>query len=396
MKKFDICVIGGCGHVGLPLALCFAQEGKRVAIVDVNESAVRKIRSGKMPFKDEGGDEILPRVLRSKKLTVDTDPRLISESENIIFVLGTPVSTHLYPSYTQFYETLQRYMKYFKKEQLIVFRSTLFPGSMKTIRQMFADAGLRVSLAFCPERVAEGLAIREIYELPQIVSAFDAKSRRRAKALFSVFTKELVELEPLEAELGKLFTNVWRYMKFAIANQFYMIANDSRLDFYKIYNAIVGGYPRLKDMPRAGFAAGPCLFKDTMQLASFTDNRLFLGHAAMLINEGLPSYLITQLRKRFSLEKKRVGILGMAFKAESDDSRESLSFKLLNILQKDCRAVYVTDPFVKDPRILPVQEVVKKSDILIIGAPHREYKKLNLSKKTVIDVWNLYGKGGLV
>ena len=240
--------------------------------------------------------------------------------------------------------------------------------------------------------------MEELFTLPQIVSARSQTGRDRAAALFGTLTNQIVHLEPEEAELAKLFTNTWRYIKFAAANQFYMIANDKGLDFEKIRKGLTQDYPRAKDMPSAGFAAGPCLFKDTMQLAAFSDNRFNLGHSAMLVNEGLPLYVVSQLEKRFDLSELTVGILGMSFKAGSDDIRSSLSYKLRRVLKFKARAVLGTDPYVSeeiDDTLLPLEDVVKKADILIIATPHDEYKNL-VTDKPIADVWNLEGAGVLV
>ena len=155
----------------------------------------------------------------------------------------------------------------------------------------------------------------------------------RATKLFRNLTSQVVPLLPEEAELAKLFTNTWRYIRFAIANQLFMIANDDGLDFERIRQAMAYDYPRAADLPRAGFAAGPCLFKDTMQLAAFNDNNFVLGTASMTINEGLPLYLVHRIEQHSDLATMTVGILGMAFKAESDDNRSSLSYKLKRILR---------------------------------------------------------------
>ena len=191
----------------------------------------------------------------------------------------------------------------------------------------------------------------------------------------------------MEAELAKLFTNSWRYIQFATANQFYMLAESMGLDFYKIYYAMTHNYPRTKGFPKAGFTAGPCLFKDTMQLSSFSQNSFFLGHSAMLINEGLPLFLVQQLKKDENIEDKVVGILGMAFKAESDDIRSSLSYKLKKILEFEAKSVVCTDVHVKDETFLSLNETLEKADILILGAPHKEYRNIKTHKK-IIDVWN--------
>ena len=218
-------------------------------------------------------------------------------------------------------------------------RSTVFPGVTALVEKMIVGLGVSIEVAFCPERIAEGKAMTELFELPQIVSARSPQGMDRAVKLFSLLTESVVELSPEEAELAKLFTNVWRYIKFAAANQFYMMANDRGLDFERIRKGLSQDYPRAADMPGAGFAAGPCLFKDTMQLAAFNHNNFALGHTAMTINEGLPLYLVHRLEQKYDLSSMTVGILGMAFKGESDDIRSSLSYKLKRILEFKADAV---------------------------------------------------------
>jgi UDP-N-acetyl-D-mannosaminuronic acid dehydrogenase len=253
-----------------------------------------------------------------------------------------------------------------------------------------------MDVAFCPERIAEGKAMTELFELPQIVSSRSVRGLDRASKLFSRLTTTLVPMTPEEAELAKLYTNVWRYIKFATANQLYMIANDRGLDFERIRQGITVDYPRAADMPGAGFAAGPCLFKDTMQLAAFNNNNFALGHTAMTINEGLPLYLVARLEQRFDLSSMTVGILGMAFKGGSDDIRSSLSYKLKRLLAFKCEQVLCTDPYVTaDPDLKPMAEVTAKADLLIIATPHPEYAGLQTTKP-VADIWNVLGKGVVV
>jgi UDP-N-acetyl-D-mannosaminuronic acid dehydrogenase len=311
-------------------------------------------------------------------------------------VIGTPVDEHLNPDPRSATRALAQTMEYFTDGQLLVLRSTVYPGVTSHVERLFAENKLAVDVAFCPERIAEGKAMEELFTLPQIVSGRTQQVRNRAAALFGVLTEKLVELDPEEAELAKLFTNTWRYIKFAAANQFYVMANDHGLDFERIRAALSFDYPRAADMPGAGFAAGPCLFKDTMQLAAFTDNSFVLGHAAMLVNEGLPLYLVTHLEKKFELGELTVGILGMAFKGESDDIRSSLSYKLKRILEFRARRVLCTDPYVTvDESLVSLERVLKECDLLIVGAPHQAYRDLR-ALQPVVDVWNLLGKGSAV
>jgi UDP-N-acetyl-D-mannosaminuronic acid dehydrogenase len=279
--------------------------------------------------------------------------------------------------------------------QHIILRSTVFPGSTEKIKDYLESKGKRIKVSFCPERIAQGKAMEELRTLPQIISSFDDDSLSEARELFSLLTKDIVVLSPLEAELGKLFTNVWRYIQFAISNQFYQITTHQGLDFYRIYEAITHNYPRARSFPPAGFAAGPCLFKDTMQLAAYSNNSFFLGHAAMLINEGLPNVIVQRLKDKCSLREKTVGILGMTFKANNDDTRESLSFKLKKLLEIEAKKVICSDVYIHEEDFVSPQDLVRKADIVILATPHREYASLNITDKVLVDVWNFYGTGGL-
>jgi UDP-N-acetyl-D-mannosaminuronic acid dehydrogenase len=235
--------------------------------------------------------------------------------------------------------------------------------------------------------------------LPQIVSGLTDEATDGATALFGRVTDRLLTVEVEEAELAKLFTNVWRYIKFAAANQFYMMANDRGLDFERIRSAMGEEYPRAADLPGPGFAAGPCLLKDTMQLAAFNNNNFLLGHSAMLINEGLPLYVVARLEQRFDLASMTIGILGMAFKGESDDIRSSLSYKLKRLLRFKAGRVLCTDPYVQhDDDLAPLSQVLDEADLLLIGAPHRAYADLGpghgLDPDTpIVDIWNMLGNG---
>jgi UDP-N-acetyl-D-mannosaminuronic acid dehydrogenase len=397
MKKYnyDICIIGGCGHIGLPLGIAFADSGKRVVLYDIDQNALDTISSGKMPFIEKGAEKLLKAVL-GKNLFLSSKKSVITKSYFLVIVIGTPIDNHLNPKVSLIRNLFSDLMDYIKDNQHIIIRSTIFLGATEMIRDILKTNNKQNKLSFCPERIAEGNALEELRTLPQIVASFDESASHEAKELFSVLTNDIIFLKPQEAELAKLFSNVWRYILFSISNQFYQIATQNNLDYYKIYDAVIYHYPRTENLPRAGFAAGPCLFKDTMQLASCSNNNFFLGHSAMLINEGLPNFIVQRLKNRFSLKDKIVGILGMAFKGNIDDSRESLSYKLKKILEIESKQVFCTDPFVKDKELVSLQETIMKSDILILGAPHTQYKlsKFDLSKKIVVDVWNFFGKGG--
>jgi UDP-N-acetyl-D-mannosaminuronic acid dehydrogenase len=395
MPKFplDVVVIGGCGHVGLPLAIALADCGLSTVAYDVSEQAVGVVNAATLPFDEPGAAEVLERVLGKGTLRATTDPSVVADAEHLIVVIGTPVDEHLNPDPQAIPRALDPCAKWFRDGQLLVLRSTVYPGVTALVERMIERRGVAIDIAFCPERIAEGRAMEELYSLPQIVGARTEVARTRARRLFGNLTETLIDLDPEEAELAKLFTNTWRYIKFATANQLYMIANDSGLDYERIRSALALDYPRAADLPSAGFAAGPCLFKDTMQLAAFNDNNFTLGHAAMLVNEGLPLYLVARLEQRYPLQDVTVGILGMAFKADSDDIRSSLSYKLKRILEFRAKAVLCTDPHVKtDPSLLSLERVLADADLLVLGAPHSVYRDLDPAAP-LVDIWNLYERG---
>ncbi len=397
MKKnrYDVCIVGGLGHVGLPLGISLANAGKKVILYDINEKAIKTVSQGEMPFVEAGAGEILKKVL-GNTLFISSDKQVISESFFVVIVVGTPVDEHLNPRFTIFLKFFAGIIDMIGDDQHIILRSTVFPGSTEKIKDYLETRGKRTRVSFCPERIAQGKAIEELRALPQIVASFDEESREEAKMLFNCLTADIVFLSPMEAELAKLFLNVWRYIQFAIANQFFQIASQQDIDFYKIYDAITYEYPRAQSFPPAGFAAGPCLFKDTMQLAAYSNNSFFLGHAAMLINEGLPNFIVQKLKEKYRIKEKRVGVLGMTFKSNNDDIRESLSFKLKKLLEIEAKKVLCSDVYCHNEGFVPADVLVNESDVIILATPHKEYAFLTIDdSKILVDIWNYYGKGGL-
>jgi UDP-N-acetyl-D-mannosaminuronic acid dehydrogenase len=392
--ELDVVVLGGGGHVGLPLSLTLADAGLRVGVYDTNQATLDTIAAGEMPFLETGADELLRSVLATGRLELGTSGEMIERTDTLIVVVGTPVDEFLGPSMTVFERVVDQVAPHLRKGALVVMRSTVYPGTTAYVRQHLAAAGCRVDVAFCPERIAEGHALEELRTLPQIIGADDDRAAERATALFRRLVDKTVRTSTKEAELAKLFTNTWRYMKFAVANQFLMIADQAGVDYTNVLRAIREDYPRAADLPGPGFAAGPCLFKDAMQLAAFTADHFPMGQAAMQVNEGLPAYIVAALERRYGgLAGKTVGILGMAFKAESDDTRASLSYKLRKLLSWAGARVLATDPYVDDDRLVTLECVLDESDVLVLGAPHTAYRGLRIGGKDVVDVWGVLGQG---
>jgi len=385
----EVAIVGGCGHVGLPLGITLADTGEfQVTLIDVDPGKVEMVNSGHMPYQEAGAEERLKQVVGSRlRATLETSA--LERADAAVSVIGTPLDEHLNPMVNRLLAAIEDSIARMHAGALLVLRSTVYPGVTKLVYDRIQAQGRSILVAFCPERIAEGRAMEELAKLPQIISAFESEAMARARELFAPVTPELIELEPLEAELAKLFTNSWRYLNFAISNQFYMIAESYGADFARVHEAVTRNYPRMQAFARAGFAAGPCLLKDTLQLSAFASNHFFMGHAAMLVNEGLPEFIAKQVAER-RLPGRRVAILGMAFKGDSDDPRDSLAYKLRKQLEIRAFEVLCTDPYISDPRFVPLEEALDRADAITVGAPHSLYKNLRIPpEKVVVDVWRV-------
>ena len=389
----DIVIIGGAGHVGLPLGLAFADKGKKVLLYDINEPAIATIRRGEMPFMEYDAEPILKRVI-GKTLTLTSDAKDIAGATHVIVAIGTPVDEYQNPKLRALLDLFDTLRPNLRPEQTIIIRSTVYPRTNARVKELLEGDGRTWKVAYAPERIAQGYAIRELRELPQLVAGTSPDARDEAVQLFTAIAPSVIPVTIEEAELAKLFSNAWRYIQFAVANQFYMMSTDLGVDYDAVRKAMVEGYGRAAGLPGAGFAAGPCLLKDTLQLAAFNSTNQFpLGQAAMHVNEGLPAFLVEQLRRKHDLSRTRVGILGMAFKADIDDTRDSLSYKLGKILRFHGAAVSYSDEFAKDPTFVSKEELVRNVDVVIVGVPHAAYRDLEVPTRVeVLDPWNVIAR----
>ncbi len=391
MDPLDLVVVGGCGHVGLPLALSLADSGYRVGIDDIDAAKIEQVKSGSVPFLETGAEELLRRLLPTGRLEFAANPSLLERTDTVILVIGTPIDEFMNPSVRIFDRVIDELIPHLRDGSLVVLRSTVYPSTTESVERRLRAAGIDAEVVFCPERIAEGHALEEIRSLPQLVGATTDNAFEKASKLFEQLGVKVVRTTPLEAELAKLLTNTWRYMKFAIANQFFQIVHRSGLDYNRVLDAIRQDYPRAADLPGPGFAAGPCLLKDTMQLSAFTPDHFPMGQAAMQVNEGLPNYIVDTLNSRRPLSGRTVGILGMAFKGESDDPRASLSYKLRKMAAFKGARVLCTDPYIHDESFVPLDRVLKEAELLVIAAPHHAYKHLDLKDREVVDIWGVTG-----
>lgn len=389
-SKHDVCIVGGAGHVGVPLALVLADSGFHTLILDTNEAAIEMLASGQLPFREERGEVLLKKALKSGLLGFTQEPAALRGVPAIVVTIGTPIDEFHNPNVSLLTCCIEGLLPHLGIGQTIILRSTVAPGVTDFLEQYLRRHGSKVGLAFCPERVVQGKGIAEIRTIPQFVSATSPKALKVARNLFAKISPMVIEMNPIEAEFGKLICNTFRYIMFAATNQLYMMCTQANVDYVELLEKMRRGYPRMAYIPGPGFAAGPCLMKDTMQLFAFGRHSFPLGQVAVNTNEGLPNFLVDQLRRKMDLKGKKVGILGMSFKADSDDIRDSLSYKLGKILRFEGADVMYSDEFVRDPTFISKEELCRQAEMIMIGVPHNAYKRLRIPKGVeLIDLWGI-------
>ncbi|MDC1127331.1 nucleotide sugar dehydrogenase [Candidatus Pelagibacter sp.] len=387
-----ISVIGGAGHVGFPLALAFANKNYNVNIIDVDIENLDKIKRGIVPFYEVGAKKILNKCLKKKKFKFSNNLKTVKKSKYIVICIGTPINSRLQPETKEFFSFFSYLLKYISKNQIIIIRSSVFPGIIEKITKKFRKKNNNIS--YCPERIVQSKALIELPILPQIVSGVSKKSIDESSKLFKKITSKIIYSTIKEAELVKLYSNANRYINFAIANQLYLMCENQNINFENVKKIMQDGYERNINLPSAGFSAGPCLLKDTMQLRSFFKGNFELGYAAMKINEkGIVDLIIDKIKNIKNYQKKNIGLMGVAFKAETDDIRDSLSIKVLNKLKRMRLKVIFTDEYYSNRESYNLKNFIKKSDVIILGAPHKKYKRIRLPiNKKYIDIWGLINK----
>ena len=399
-NKQAVFVVVGLGRVGLPLSSVLANSGFNVIGIDVDENKLESIRNSKCPFFDPPLQESLEKSIGSGRLTVS---KTLQDNVDVIFLtVGTPSSTDGSVDYSQLYTAIDEICSINLLQKLIILRSTLPPKTTEDIiiplleNKTNLKCGKDFALAVCPERILEGKAIKEIYDLPEIIGGVNEISNKIAKEVFLKINnkKEILFTTPTGAELAKLFTNIYRYNIFALANEFAVWSEYYGVDGTEIIKIANHNYERC-DIPIPGFAGGPCLSKDSTFLAN---NIAFASiiSAAWKLNESIPVHVVNNLKKLSgNLFDKKIAVLGIAFKKGSDDIRNSPSVKLVDILKTTGAQIHIHDPHVKNTETL--EQVLISPDIVIIATNHKEFNNIkeqikNSQPKLIYDVWGLFSQ----
>ena len=393
----------GLGRVGLPFALFLAHRGCTVRGIDANPSVLEALREGRMPFREEGGQEALSAHL-NERFFPGADLVALREVETVIITLGTPVDDFNNPVFLPIENLLRSALPHLHAGQLLVLRSTVAPGATEHLGRLIERStsfriGHDLFLAFCPERIAEGKSFSELPEVPQIVGGVDSASSERAASFFRIVTPTVLTVDSRSAELSKLFCNMYRYIDFAVSNEFMMIAAQHGRDIYPILEAVNTGYKR-GGLKAPGLTGGPCLYKDGFFLTGKIPYNELIA-SAWKIHETVPAYLVEQARGRRPIDGSKTAILGLAFKKNIDDIRNSLAFKLRKILLTEGAEVHMHDPLIPSE---PLEDALRDADFVFFAMNHDAYREVDLDflrqrtrpDAVVCDIWNMLGTGRIV
>ena len=393
----------GLGRVGLPLALCFADRGLRVLGVDHDPGILESIRAGRIPFNEAGTQELLDRVLSTGRLELTDRAADAAQADEIVITIGTPSFSHVESDLRQVRAAVDDLLPLLRVGHSLILRSTIAPGTTEFVagyieKRRRLRVGEDVFVAHAPERIAAGRFMEEITTLPCIIGGVGEASTERAASLFSVFGAPIVTTTPVQAELAKIWTNILRYATFALPNLLMMDCERYDANVFDVIDLINHDYPR-GGIAMPGMTAGTCLRKDF----AFSEER---SHApGMLlavsrVNEGVPLFLVDGVKRRIgSLASRKVAVLGLTFKRDTDDERDSLSPKLIRLLERELADVAVCDPHAATPT-QPLADAVRDADVVIVATNHSEFERPETLQKILslasdecllVDPWNSFG-----
>ena len=393
----------GLGRVGLPLALCFADRGYRVIGVDDNPVVLDSIRSGRMPFVEAGTQELLDRVLASGRLELASRAADAASAQDIVLTIGTPSFSHLESDLSQVRAVIDDLLPLLRPGHALILRSTIAPGTTDFVAGYVRKRrGLRIGedvfVAHAPERIAAGRFLEEISTLPCIIGGVGAASTERTAACFAIFGAPIVKTTPVQAELAKIWTNILRYATFALPNLLMMDCDKYGANVFEVIDLINHDYPR-GGIAMPGLTAGTCLRKD-FAFSEERSNSPGMLLAVSRVNEAVPLFLVEGVKRRIgSLDSRKIAVLGLTFKRNTDDERDSLSPKLIRLLERELADVAVCDPHAPTPT-QSLAEAVQDADVVIVATNHSEFEGPQALQEIVeragddcllVDPWNALG-----
>jgi UDP-N-acetyl-D-mannosaminuronic acid dehydrogenase len=390
----------GLGRVGLPLALSFADRGLRVIGVERVPSVLESLSAGRMPFHETGTQELLERVRERGGLELTQHVQDAAQAEHIVLTLGTPAHIHIEIDVSQVRHAVDDLLPVLREGHSLVLRSTVAPGTTEWVAGYLEQrrdfrVGDDVFVSHVPERIAENHFLEEIATLPTIIGGVGEASRQKAAELFEVFGTEIVHTSPIQAELAKIWTNILRYTQFALPNLLMMECDQYGANVFEVVDLINHEYPR-GGIQAPGLTSGTCLRKD-FAFSEERSNAPGMLLAVSRVHETMPLFLVSGLKRRLggSLRDRKVAVLGLTFKRDSDDVRDSLSFKLIRLLERELAHVARHDPYVPDESE-SLDSALAGADAAVVATNHSAFDDLlpRLEPRVLlVDPWNVSGSG---
>jgi UDP-N-acetyl-D-mannosaminuronic acid dehydrogenase len=398
----DVAVIG-LGRVGLPLAITFADHGLSVLGIDKDAELLGTLKAGRMPFKEPDTQDPLARVVASQHLELSERAADAAQAEAIVLTLGTPSFSHIEIDMSDIRTVLDALLPYLREGHLLVLRSTVAPHTTEFVagyleKNRGFTVGENIFVAHVPERIAADRFMAEIGALPCIVGGVGEGSGERAARLFEVLGAPIVQTTPVQAELAKIWANILRYATFALPNLLMMDCERYGANVFEVIDLINRDYPR-GGIAQPGFTGGTCLRKD-FAFSEERSNAPGMLLAVSRVNESVPLFLVEGIKRRLGdLRERKVAVLGLAFKGDTDDARDSLSHKLIRLLERELADVAVHDPVVATPTT-GFDDAVAGADVVVVATNHSAYSTADALATIagtaapdclVVDPWNAFG-----
>lgn len=393
MVEDGVLVVGGGGHIGLPLSLFLTNQNMNVTILDTSRNVVDLIRQKIMPFYEPGCQELLTDAIEGQTLKVFESLNDSSQQKwsVAVIIIGTQLLPSGEPDREGVLNCIQDIHPHLCEGALLILRSTVYPGTTQLVRDFLEKIGRQdVKVIFAPERIAEGFALIELGTLPQIIGADSDVDFESARIFFEKVGNKVLRASSKEAEFIKLTTNAYRFAHFALGNAIYLAAQRENFNYSSLFGTMVDDYPRLSSLPKPGYVGGPCLIKDTVQLQSFFGGSNPMTDFALVVNRQLVEHTIKQVLEFASRVKgERIGVLGVAFKPESDDVRDSPILLVMHELQLRGYEIKYFDPHarVESFEFQEIDELLADSDIIVLGTPHSQFSSLQIDTP-LVNVWN--------
>ena len=381
----------GLGYVGLPVACLCIEKGMDVYGADIDSKKLESIRNGISPIDDPYLNKEISKIKGKIKLT-NNIADATKNSSTIIVCVPTPVDKNHLPELSALKNACADISKGIQKDALVVIESTISPGTVEEIvLPILKKSNVRFYLAHCPERIDPGNKKFTVKDLPRVVAGIDMESTKKAAEFYrSIIDADILELSSVKAaEATKIMENTFRDINIAFVNEMAKSFDKAGIDITEVIKgASTKPFGFMQHYPGAG-VGGHCIAVDPYYLISKA-KQLGFDHKflslAREINESMPSYTIDLLEQELKkigkkLENAKVGILGVAYKANVDDTRESPALKIMGILNGKKADVYIFDPYViKQSNVKDLNELLEKSDYIILATDHKEFKDMDLSR----------------